>query len=276
METEQVRIKNLLDHLDRLSRHLGRQAKIGEREFKLAGYFSNILDLQTGNEPEVSAAIQRFLRKPGTFIDVGANLGQTLGKVLAIDPTRSYLGFEPQIAACHYLDRFIKDNSLSNAQVLPIGLSESEGLQTFWACGEADTMATLVASNGNQSRSVIMTRRGDAVLSELNVSEISVIKIDVEGAELSVMRGFERTLSTIAPPLIFEVLPNYVGHNRQALAAEIASKNRSEAFKLHDFLRNLGYKIFQLDQDGTEFEVKTFDLDNPEDFRGTNYVAQKA
>lgn len=270
-----MKLRNVSDHLERLSRHLGRKTKIGNRNFKIVGYLSNILDLQTRNEPEMTAALKRLLQRPGTFIDVGANLGQTLGKVLEIDPTRNYLGFEPQIGACHYLDRFLKDNNLSSAQVLPLGLSDSEGFHSFWANGEADTMASLAGNNGMQSRSVIMTRRGDAVLAELGISDISVIKIDVEGAELSVMRGLEGTLSSIAPPIIFEVLPNYEGHARVPVPPEIADRNRSVASELMDFLSRIGYSVFQLDQAGTELEIQAFDLDNTENFRGTNYVARK-
>lgn len=271
-----MKLKNVVDHLERLSRHLGHTTRIGNRDFKVAGYLSNILDLQTKNEPEMTAALKRLLERPGTFVDVGANLGQTLGKVLEIDPTRNYLGFEPQIGACHYLDRFLKDNNLSNAQVLPLGLSESEGFHSFWANGEADTMATLAGNNGMQSRSVIMTRRGDSVLAELGISEISAIKIDVEGAELNVMRGLEGTLSSIAPPLIFEVLPNYEGHDRVPVPSEIAHRNRAVASELMAFLNRIGYRVFQLDSAGSELEIQAFDLDSPESFRGTNYVAYRA
>jgi FkbM family methyltransferase len=206
--SQELKLKRFLDHAERLSRQMGRQVRIGQRSFRVRGYFSNILSLDSSDEPEVRAAITRLLDRPGTFIDVGANLGQTLGKVLAVDPDRSYLGFEPQINACHYIDRFLKENRLVNAMVLPLGLSDSGGLKSFWSTGEADTMASLLQDGSGKSRSVIMTQAGDDVLSDLGIAEVAAIKIDVEGAECQVLRGFHRTLSTLGPPIIFEVLPN--------------------------------------------------------------------
>jgi hypothetical protein len=87
-----MKLRRYLDHAERLSRHMGRKVRIGERNFRVRGYFSNILSVDSGHEPELRAAIARLLKRLGTFIDVGANLGQTPGKVLAVDPDRSYLG----------------------------------------------------------------------------------------------------------------------------------------------------------------------------------------
>jgi hypothetical protein len=101
-----MKLRRLFDHAERLSRQMGRPVRIGQRSFRIRGYLSNILSLDSSAEPEVSAALTRVLSRPGTFVDVGANLGQTLGKVLAVDPDRSYVGFEPQIGACHYIDKF--------------------------------------------------------------------------------------------------------------------------------------------------------------------------
>lgn len=271
----ELKFKRLRDHVERFSRQMGRRVGIGQRSFRVRGYLSNILELNSGNEPEVEAAIARLLDRPGTFIDVGANVGQTLGKVLAVDPDRSYLGFEPQIGACHYIDRFIKDNSLHNALVLPLGLSESGGLKSFWSSGEADTMASLIQDGSDKSRSVIMTRTGDDVLSELEISEVAAIKIDVEGAECSVLRGFQRTLSTIGPPIIFEVLPNIAEDGFSDLSVEVAKANSDRAAELHSYLTSLGYRIYALGALGEDSEIRAFELDDPARLSGPNFVARK-
>lgn len=270
-----MKLKRLRDHVERFSRQMGRQVRIGQRNFRVRGYLSNILELDSGNEPEVEAAIARVLDRPGTFIDVGANVGQTLGKVLTVDPNRSYLGFEPQIGACHYIDRFIKDNSLRNALVLPLGLSETGGLKSFWSSGEADTMASLIHDGSDKSRSVIMTRTGDDVLSELDISEVAAIKIDVEGAECSVLRGFQRTLSTIGPPIIFEVLPNIAEDGFSDLTVAVARANSDRAAELHSYLTSLGYRIYGLEISGNDTEVLAFELDDPARLSGPNFVARK-
>lgn len=270
-----MNLSRIKDHLERLSRQMGRPVRIGQRDFRIQGYFSNIVAPKSEDEPEVAAAIARLLKRPGTFVDVGANLGQTLGKVLAVDPDRSYLGFEPQIGACHYIDTFLKANGLRNARVLPLGLSDRNGLMSFWSTGEADTMASLVDEGQGKTRSVIMTRTGDDVLAELEIGEVAAIKIDVEGAEYQVLRGFERTLSTIGPPIIFEVLANVDADGVSDMPAELAMANSDRANTLHAYLTSLGYRIHALGASGEDREIQAFDLDDPARIFGTNFVATK-
>lgn len=264
----------LFDHANRMARQLGRKVLLGDQKFIVTGYISNIIDLDTVHEQEVSIAIKRVLDRKGTFVDVGANLGQTLGKVLKIDPQRSYLGFEPQIGACHYIERFIKDNSLTSAQVLPIGLSDTNELKSFWASGEADTMASLFGEISGKPQSIIQTRRGDEVMSELGVTQVAAIKIDVEGAELQVLHGFKRTIADHQPPLIFEVIPNFRGSESIPISEDEAEHNRLKANAIFNFLSSLNYSIFQLNQHGDEIEIASFELDRPDVFLGTNFIAR--
>ncbi|MES2915500.1 MAG: FkbM family methyltransferase [Pseudomonadota bacterium] len=261
--------------MERLLRQMGRPVRIGRRDYRIKGYFSNIVAPESDDEPEVAAAIARLLKRPGTFVDVGANLGQTLGKVLAVDPDRSYLGFEPQIGACHYIHAFLTANGLRNARVLPFGLSDKTGLMSFWSAGEADTMASLVDEGQGKTQSVVMTRIGDEVLSELDIGDIAAIKIDVEGAEYQVLRGFERTLSTIGPPIIFEVLANVDADGFTDLPAEHVKANSERANTLHTYLTSLGYRIHVLGMSGEDREIQVFDLDDPAKIFGTNFVATK-
>jgi FkbM family methyltransferase len=271
-----MNIRRLFDHAERISRQVGRRVRIGKRSFRVRGYLSNILAVNPDDEPEVTAALTRVLSRPGTFIDVGANVGQTLIKVLAIDPDRSYVGFEPQVGACHYIDRFLKDNGLKNALVLPFGLSDSDGLKPFWSVGEADTMAGLLYDGEGRSRSVIMTRTGDDVLKELEVHDIVAIKVDVEGMELEVFRGFHNTLSNIGPPIIFEVNPNVDADGHTDLPIDVVKANSARASELYAYLSSLGYRIFELGTSGEEREVGAFELDDPARISsGSNFIAKK-
>lgn len=60
--------------------------------------------------------------RPGAFIDVGANLGQTLCQVMTIDPKRSYVGFEPNPACNLYLQELVRRNSFKDTKIVPVGL----------------------------------------------------------------------------------------------------------------------------------------------------------
>lgn len=266
--------QRISDHMLRIVRQFGYRTPVGEHRFWVRGYIPNDIDVSGADEPDVFPVIERLLSRPGVFVDVGANLGQTLGKVLQVDRGRAYVGFEPQIAACHMVNRFIRDNALRNAIVLPIGLSTENHIRKFYSLGDVDCMASLRRTDRHMDETVIQTRRGDEVLDELGISVIAAIKIDVEGAELDVLGGLRTTISKHRPPVIFEVLPNFEGPDRMPIDKVLADQRNAQAEKLHAFWRNLGFQIYQIDGLGEETAMNQFELDDPASFIGTNFVAK--
>lgn len=266
--------QRISDHMRRIIRQLGYPTAVGDHRLWVRGYIPNDIDVSGADEPDVFPVIKRLLSRPGVFVDVGANLGQTLGKVLQVDRNRAYVGFEPQIAACHMINRFIRDNALQNAIVLPIGLSTNNYIKKFYSLGDADCMASLHRTERHMDETVIQTRRGDEVLDELGISEIAAIKIDVEGTELDVLGGLQKTIFDQRPPVIFEVLPNFEGPDRTPINRVLAEQRNAQAEKLRAFWHNIGFQIYQIDRLGEEKALDRFELDNSATFIGTNFLAK--
>lgn len=267
-------------HLSRVLHQIGRPVHFGKHSFKLPGYFPCRFTTSSNQHERFLEVILRGIleTRPGTFIDVGVNAGQTLAKVLGIDKDRLYLGFEPQLSCCFNADQFIKANNLVNAKVLPIALSDNNQLVSFFSEGETDECASLIDrkdSAGNRPQTYAQCRIGDEVLTEMSISQISAIKIDVEGAELQVMEGLKKILTSHRPPIIFEVLPNFSGVGvRTWHGPEICEKNRMIAKKIYKYLSDIGYRIFQIDENSyRETMINEFDLDDIKNFKGSNYIA---
>lgn len=267
-------------HWSRLLHQFGRPVRFGQHEFKLPGYFPSRFTTSSNEHERFLEVILRGIleARPGTFIDVGVNAGQTLAKVLGIDKSRRYLGFEPQVSCCFNADQFIKANDLKNAKVLPIALSDNNHLVSFFSDGETDECASLIDRKefvGNQTKNFVQCRIGDEILKELSVTEISAIKIDVEGAELQVMEGLKTTLTSHRPPIIFEVLPNFSGMGERTWHAhETCEKNRLSAQRIYQLLSEAGYQIFQIDENSCrESMIQGFDLDDINNFKGSNFIA---
>ncbi len=267
-------------HLSRLLHQMGLPIRFGINHFKLPGYFPSRFTTSSNRHERFLEVLLRDILKtrPGTFIDVGVNAGQTLAKVLGIDKDRPYLGFEPQLSCCFNADQFIHANHLVNASVLPIALSDHNRLVSFFSDGETDECASLIDReefSGHRTKEFVQCRIGDEVLKELSVTQISAIKIDVEGAELQVMEGLKATLNAHRPPIIFEVLPNFSGIGQRIWhTPDVCERNRDSAQKIHQLLSEIGYRIFQIDESSCRASmIQDFDLDNIKDFEGSNFIA---
>jgi FkbM family methyltransferase len=274
-----MRLAGVGYHLDRLRNELGRKLVLAGRGYRVRGFIPNRQTTDFRHETYLLSPLRRALaHRPGTFVDVGVNTGQTLLKLLEIAPDRPYLGFEPQVGCCFFIDQFLRDNHVTNAQVICLALSDEDGMLPIFSQGQFDEMASLVQDSTTRiDRPVearfIPVRIGDDVLENIGVRQIGVLKVDVEGAELKVFRGLTRALRHSRPVCFFEVLPNFVGEDRRPIAAASATRNRDAAAELMQFFMEVGYEIRQIDPNGGETPITIFDLDTPSAFVSSDYVA---
>jgi len=190
------------------------------------------------SEPWMSVVLRRLLeKKGGAFIDVGVNLGQTLLKVAAIDPSRKYIGFEPNPACVDYAWKLIEKNKLPFT-VIPAGISADTTLLNLemFRSDDTDPSASVVPN----FRANVVSRRPVLVLNPKDLpagampDEIAVVKIDVEGGELFVIEGLLPILQRSRPFLVVEVLP----------ASNSERLERQEAIERH--LADLDYRLYRI------------------------------
>jgi hypothetical protein len=63
-------------------------------------------------EKWMAELIKRLIQiRSGVFVDVGANIGQTLIKLRAVAPDVDYVGFEPNPTCFHYLTKLVERNN---------------------------------------------------------------------------------------------------------------------------------------------------------------------
>lgn len=167
--------------------------------------------------------------RQGIFFDVGANVGQTLLAVRAARPDMAYVGCEPNVACVAYMRALIQRNCIANATVLPVALMDRSGfleLQLFYN-HEADSTASLVAGI-RPEQCVARTLQVPAytweeIATVIKDDRVGFVKIDVEGAELEVLKAIEPLLQAERPWMLIEILPAYRADygDRLARQAEI-------------------------------------------------------
>ena len=113
-------------------------------------------------------------------------------------------------------------------------------------------------------RTPVAVVRGDDALASLEVGRVGVIKIDVEGSELDVLRGLAGTLAEYRPSVLCEILPSYApGRQRW-------SSRQPRVDALVTMMQGAGYRLFRLLPDG---DVTPLDAIEPHsDSTMTNYA----
>ena len=165
-----------------------------------------------------------FPMRDGTFVDIGANLGQALIKAKCIEPTIRYVGFEPNPVCVHYTRTLIKQNRFKNCSVVSAGISVENGVLPL-SCFDSETSQDGTIIEGLRSQEVkhqflVAVERFEYVYDKLNLGKLSVVKIDVEGAELEVIQGMEPLLETDRPFIVCEILPVGCVENASGIARQ--------------------------------------------------------
>lgn len=172
-------------------------------------------------EPEL-ALIAQAVREGDCVVDVGANYGlYSYHLSRAVGARGEVLALEPIPFTAAVLRRVVRILDLSNVKVIPIGCSDYSGAAEFTVPIQANGapigglahLATRQDDRSGVTPSVKYKRKrlircDVAPLDNLAVdADISFLKIDVEGAELAVLRGAVGILSRCTPTVVCEVNP---------------------------------------------------------------------
>ncbi len=233
-----------------------------ERERRFTGLLRRLLALQ-----------------PGAVIDVGANIGRFLIYLLQADRARPYIGFDVHIACANYLEEMIRTNDLRQHSVFAFGLSDHAGIVMLRTNDHQDVSATTTREFYTPSRLTlekpVRVDVGDDVLA--GVTEIALIKIDVEGGELEVIRGMSDTLRRARPSLIIEVAPyqHMLSSNDEPDFVErtaVGEFRRRRIAELEAMLRSCDYEFFWIGDGDILDHRETLDPGQSTDIQEMDYL----
>jgi FkbM family methyltransferase len=261
----------------------GKRVRLGNKKYRIKGLFPNPLALNAERwrekEPWLDLVFKSVLHcREGAFLDVGANLGQTMFKILALDSTRRYIGFEPQIACCLMTQRFLDENHITDFSILPVGLfNVNRIVKIYGGRSDYDAIASVVdgfrPDSFYNSDHYVCLRRGDDVVSELGLASVCGIKVDVEGAELEVFEGLVDTIEETQPFLIFEVLNHFLVMTGNKLDDSTLKFRESRIERLVQLLRHRSYEIFNILPGNQLNRVQQIRPPVSDDLSLTNYIA---
>jgi FkbM family methyltransferase len=184
-------------------------------------------------EPDTARLMRRRLQAGETMIDVGANIGYfTVAAALAVGPEGRVVAFEPAAATRHLLEENVRLNGLANVTVRDEALAATQSEAALYLGPQQDTGLASLRPLPGSSRAIVRQAPFDDLWPAAH--RVALVKIDVEGAELAVLRGMAGLLERDHPDVIVEVTDRFL----RELGASAPA--------LFEFLTARGYRAFQI------------------------------
>jgi FkbM family methyltransferase len=174
-----------------------------------SSYIEWMTYVRGGYERELQALMHRMVRPGDTVIDVGANVGvHTCSLARRVGPAGLVVAIEPLVELADRLEANLALNGLDNVKLIRVAASTQQGTAEIFPpqAGAANQgQGTLHPRPGlDRASRVVATDTIDNIAAELGLSGVRLIKVDVEGHELSALRGAEATLRAFRPRVLFE------------------------------------------------------------------------
>lgn len=232
--------------------HFINQYKIPYGKTKLGFYYAglkndpseiahSLVKCKSIPEPFDVGVFSSFIPFINSFIDIGSNTG--LYSVIAAALGRGKIkihAFEPQEKCYNSLLKTIRLNHWEDRlSAHCLGLGESVNTLTFHLTGSGSTFYNDFNDNECYPKKDIQVIPLDLFLSQNRITYVDFIKIDVEGFELSVLKGGEKTIDLYQPVLFIEIADNIVGRK---------FKNPHYNATLN-WIREKGYQIYRCTED---------------------------
>ena len=182
--------------------------------------------------------LKEYLHEGDCVADIGANIGMiSIYASHLVGRRGRVLAFEPNPLCCWRIESLIRKNRLSNVTLFQTALSSEAGtmelkVNPFHSGTATLSPLSLEDETAYSERIAVKIQRGDTVFEEC--PPVQLLKIDVEGFEVNVLRGCKKTLQKWMPAVVTEAVSDHLVRAGSSLD------------ELFGFLNDLGYIGYQL------------------------------
>ncbi len=229
---------------------LGKTAAKADFGFWYAGDIVDMTDISYGilnnglvekEETDLVVKILELLMKRKdslSFYDIGANSGYygIMAAHLGKGKIKCY-SFEPQTEYFNCLKESIYLNRLEDVIVpFNLALSDKGGEGDIYGGGSGASLEKIFLGAGDFSKRKIKVEKLDDLVKKENLESPDFVKIDVEGHELSVLKGAELMIKEFSPIMFIEI-----AYSLKSIGRDFVNENYQKTL---DFIKSFGYEIF--------------------------------
>lgn len=166
-------------------------------KFQVSNPVEHFRVISHGGETEYTSAMLQSLLKNDVLFDVGANVGMVALHAANICRT---IAFEPDPLIRRRLEANAALNPDRALEIEGVAISDSDGVVDLYTDGDAGNSPSLVHQRGERGRVSVSARSIDSIIDEGRLPCPTVIKFDIEGAEILALRGAARLLASSNRP----------------------------------------------------------------------------
>jgi len=195
--------------------------------------------------------IAELLQGKECFLDIGAHLGWYTCLAAKIIPNGIVYAFEMDDLNYSLLKKNLLINNCSNVEAINMAVSDSTSVVGYKRIKDRPSPEFRIDSRTKKQKiAEYVTVNSIKIDDFFEIKELipDIIKIDVEGAEMKVLRGMKRILYKYKPILFLEIHP-----------ANLHDFNTS-TYEIFSFLIRKNYKLFKIEHRRDREQKKRFEM----------------
>lgn len=179
-------------------------------------------------EAESTSLVKRMVKAGWTVLDCGAHMGYfTLTFSRAVGPTGQVYSFEPCAPTYARLQNHLKMNGITNVEPIHSAISERSGTASSQQVKAANTGKNRIVADEGTTPMVSI----DEFVATRDLKRLDFLKADIEGFEVKLLRGAEKSIRRFRPIMLIELNP------------ESLNDAGTSASEMLDLLRSFGYSV---------------------------------
>lgn len=172
----------------------------------------------TVNDQLAAALVVRLCRPGRVFLDIGAHIGSVTAEALRLSQAAQVISFEAIPEKAAWLRR-----KFPTVEIHEVALFDEDGEISFFVDPVHSGYSSLASWREKASEIRVQCRRLDSIVKR---SDVDIIKLDVEGAELGVLRGATELFERCRPVVMYESGPaDALGFTKEAMYAWFSARD---------------------------------------------------
>jgi FkbM family methyltransferase len=184
----------------------------------------------------------KLIKRDNICIDAGANQGiYTVPFAKIVGPNGRVIAIEPIKYAQELIIKNAKLNKLNNIHIFN-GVVSSRNCSTILDLTEGVGSASITRNFGRKNFLKVRSVTIDVLIKNYNIKKVNFIKMDIEGSELSALKGAKETIKKNHPIICLE--------------CDIKSFD-----KINKFLKKFSYNAFLYNSRGSLYKINSISED---------------